>query len=73
MNAIERAALAQVPIPVENGEPVMVCVVLDGAGWRTAWMKDGGRHKESFGPVYLSARQAGAAAGELNARAEALA
>lgn len=53
MNAATRATVTATPIPVENGVPVEACVMNDADGeWRTAWMFDGGRRKEIFGPVY---------------------
>lgn len=72
MNASDRAALAAVPVPIEAGVPVAACVVGAPGGTRVAWMHDGGRRKEPFGPVYFAARDATAAARWLNARDAAL-
>lgn len=73
MNAAARATLDSTPIPTENGMPVETCVTTDAAGaWRTAWMHDGGRRKELFGPAY-SLREALESAARLNERAWGLA
>lgn len=69
MNASTRATLDTVPIPTEGGNPVSVCVTTDADhDWRTAWMHDGGRRKELFGPAY-TLRGALDAAKHLNERA----
>jgi len=72
MNASDRAALAAEPVPSEDGSPVRACVVGAPGGSRVAWMHDGGRRKEPFGPVYFATRDATAAARWLNARHDGL-
>lgn len=67
MNAALRSTADLTPIPVENGSPVQACVTTVGNDWRTAWMFDGGRHKELFGRAY-SLRDALGLARALNER-----
>lgn len=70
MNAADRASLATVPVPVDaHGQPARACIVLTSDGWRTAWATAGG--KETFGPVYATARDAAAASRFVNARGQA--
>lgn len=65
---IDTAALDALPIPVEAGIPVRCMVVVRDGEWRTAWGLSGCRRPEVFGPVYVSARDAIAAALWLNER-----
>lgn len=68
MNAASRADLDAVPIPVEDGYLLHVCVIGAPGGSRVAWMHDGGKRKEGFGPVYFAVRDAIAASRYVNAR-----
>jgi hypothetical protein len=68
MNAVVRASLSMLPVPVEDGRPVQCVVILRNALWRTAWGMDGCRQPEAFGPVYESAREAAKASHYLNER-----
>lgn len=69
MNAAIRADLDSVPIPFEDGYPLRACVIGAPGGSRLAWMHDGGKHKEGFGPVYFAIRDATSACRYLNERA----
>ena len=71
MNAVAKAELAALPIPVEDGYPVRAMVIRRDGAWRTCWGRDGYRRPEVFGPVYETAREAMAASRFINARAGA--
>jgi hypothetical protein len=69
MNAIVKAELAALPIPVEDGRHVRCMVIRRDAQWRTAWGMDGCRRPEVFGPAYESSREAIAASRYINGEA----
>jgi hypothetical protein len=60
--------LDRIPIEVEDGEPVRVCVVYSRklGEWCTAWAFDGGKRKVIFGAAHPSAWAAIRAARYLN-------
>lgn len=66
MNAAERAALDEIPVPVANGQAGRACVVIVGGGWYVAWLN--GTTKQPFGAPYPTARAAAAASRHLNER-----
>jgi hypothetical protein len=66
MNAVARATLERLPIPVEDGQPVLAMVIRRESEWRTAWGLDGCRRPDVFGPIYASARDAARASRFIN-------
>jgi hypothetical protein len=68
LTAADRAALDAVPIEVDSAGPLASCATTEQGEWRTAWMRDGGRKIEAFGPAYADAVTAARASRYLNQR-----
>jgi hypothetical protein len=67
MNAALLAKLKAVPVPMTNpGQPAVVGVSLTMDGWQLYFLV--GTHREHFGPVFASSREAIAASRALNSR-----
>jgi len=73
LSATRAAALDAIAVPVEGGSLVAVGVVRVDGGWRTAWLRDGSRRPDPFGPLETDVRVACAASNYLNARSFGLA
>jgi len=52
LTAAQRAELAILPLPADPAEDT--CLVAGAGGWSVAWIRDGGRRKEPFGPVFAN-------------------
>lgn len=68
LSAARQAALDEVAVPVEGGSLVAAGVDRDDNGWRTIWLRDGGRRRERFGAAEGDSRVACAIARYLNER-----
>jgi hypothetical protein len=68
LSGARAAALDAIPVPVEAGSLLAVGIVRTDGGWRTAWLRDGARRPDPFGPLETDVRAACAASHYLNTR-----